>query len=227
MLQKTRDAEAAGKRVIPAAGSQPFEINSPTSRREFQEELERKARAQKWDERYGDYAMITCVEKLLHTFVPDRTIGEVADDLPKDKGTIYDILNHVMFTYGAFTSAIEDMLKDIKKKADVFEGEIASQACGRKASRHEQSVAQRPSSSSRAEVKLEEHDTGSKARKSQEIKKEKVEKIHPRCNTEEWLDDQKRGRSPVRRWIEFASERDREPDHRTSQQSPYDQYQKR
>ena len=143
--------------------------------------------------------MITCVEKLLHTFVPDLTIGEVADQLPKDTGAIYDVLIHVMITYGALTFAIEDMLKDIKKKADVFESEIASQACGRKASRHEQSVAQRPSSSSRAEVKLEEHDTGSKARESQEIKEEKVERIHPRCKTEEWLDDQKRGRSPFRR----------------------------
>ena len=57
-------------------------------------DLEEGARLQKWDEKYGDGAMITCIEKLLGTFVPGRTIGDVVDDMPKDKGTIYDVLIH-------------------------------------------------------------------------------------------------------------------------------------
>ena len=185
-------AVVAGRRAIPATGSQikeeSFEIVSPESREEIAKDLEKRARIQRWDERYGDYAMITCAEKLLHAFVPSRTIGDVANDMPKGKGTIYDVLIHVMITYGAFTFAIEDMLKEIKEKADTLGGEISNKVRGSRPSKHEPDVTSGSDPSSRA-VKLEEYDTGSRTRKpSREIKEEKAKTTHAKCKTDPCID---------------------------------------
>ena len=51
-------AIVAGRRAIPATGSQikeeSFEIVSPESREEIMKDLEERARLQRWDERDGD-----------------------------------------------------------------------------------------------------------------------------------------------------------------------------
>ena len=60
--------------------------------------------------------MINCAEKLLSVFAPSTTVGEVANSMSPGKGTIYDVLIHVMRKYGAYTNTVEEMLKDIRSR---------------------------------------------------------------------------------------------------------------
>ena len=184
--------------LVPAAGVQEDE-DSPIQR-VSNEEFGRKAKALKWNAKYGDSAMTTCAERLLKVFDPDRTIDDVRKDLPKGEATVYDILIHVMITYGSFTTAVEEVLKDIKQKQDAH-SEDSSKARGSRPTGHA------ASSSSHERVKLEPRDNEDEAEKSaRELAKERAQKVLAKCRlhaAEDSIRDSnrpwKRSRSRIRK----------------------------
>ena len=130
--------------------------------------------------------------------------------MPKGKGTIYDVLIHVMITYGAFTFAIEDMLKDIKEKSDVLRDEISNNTRDRFASPrvlnlNSRARSSRPSghaaSSSSHKVSDEQRDEIDATEKSiREIAEEGAKRVFEKCGVVklEEHDDGSRVRKPSR-----------------------------
>ena len=106
-------AEKGSKKGEATQSNQPmYSPGHPITEEDFEEIIQTLG----WDKLYGEFAMLSCAERLLCAFAPHLTVGEINDSLEPEKRSVYDVLIHIMRKYGAYTNTVEEMLKDIRNK---------------------------------------------------------------------------------------------------------------